>query len=101
MNNPQYGVKAERRAELYCDGARFIDLVRWGDAASVLKDTGKQRFNFVGYKDGNNNVRQDPSQWVVESFATEGTGWQDKYKAFPYPFSDVTANENLVQNPGW
>ncbi len=101
MNNDSYGVKAERRAELFCDGARFIDLKRWGDAATVLKDWGKQRYNFVGYKNGENNVKQDPSQWVIDSFATEGKGWDNKYMAFPYPFADVTANENLIQNQGW
>jgi hypothetical protein len=33
MDNVTYGVKAERRAELYYEGSRFIDLVRWGDAS--------------------------------------------------------------------
>jgi hypothetical protein len=35
MDNVTYGVKAERRAELYFEGSRFIDLVRWGDAPKV------------------------------------------------------------------
>lgn len=33
-------IKAERRAELAGEGHRFFDLVRWGDAASVLGGRG-------------------------------------------------------------
>lgn len=33
-------IKAERRAELAGEGFRFFDLVRWGDAATVLSSRG-------------------------------------------------------------
>lgn len=33
-------IKRERRAELAGEGHRFFDLVRWGDAATVLEDDG-------------------------------------------------------------
>jgi len=33
-------IKKERRAELAGEGHRFFDLVRWGDAATVLADDG-------------------------------------------------------------
>ena len=33
-------IKAERRRELAGEGHRFFDLVRWGDAASVLASRG-------------------------------------------------------------
>jgi hypothetical protein len=35
-------IKKERRMELAMEGFRFIDLVRWGDAATVLADRGFQ-----------------------------------------------------------
>ena len=33
-------IKAERRSELGLEGERFFDLVRWGDAVSVLGPLG-------------------------------------------------------------
>jgi len=35
-------IKKERRAELGLEGERFFDLVRWGDAVSVLGPLGYQ-----------------------------------------------------------
>jgi len=38
-------IKQERRIELAGEGERFFDLVRWGDAVTVLGGSGYQNRN--------------------------------------------------------
>lgn len=67
------GIKTERRLELAFEGSRFLDLVRWGDAAAVLKNEGfAKNGNFIG-----------------------------KHTLFPIPDTEVKNNKLMVQNPGW
>jgi hypothetical protein len=102
MDNATYGVKAEREAELFYEGQRFIDLVRWGDAATVLADCGKYSYKFDGYKDGNNTVAQSPANWSILTTQTTGKGFiAGKNELLPIPAEDVNNSTTLEQNPNW
>ncbi|MCK9399163.1 MAG: RagB/SusD family nutrient uptake outer membrane protein [Bacteroidales bacterium] len=67
----------ERARELYWEGHRRSDLIRYG------------RFTGSEYL------------WPWKGKVKEGFGTDAKYNLFPIPAADLTANLNLVQNPGY
>lgn len=67
----------ERARELYWEGHRRTDLVRYG------------RFTGGAYV------------WPWKGFSPQGLATDQRYNIFPLPSSDVTANPNLSQNPGY
>ncbi|MEI9912098.1 MAG: RagB/SusD family nutrient uptake outer membrane protein, partial [Bacteroidota bacterium] len=67
----------ERGRELYWEGHRRTDLIRFN------------RFVESGYL------------WPWKGNVPNGTGVDAKYKLFPLPSSQVSANKNLVQHPGY
>jgi len=87
-------IKEERRAEMWQEHERFFDLVRWGDAATAMKDKGKTWYTFYGYKAGT-------TEWNITTRTGTGNGWTDKYNLLPFPYEQLSVNTNLVQNPGW
>ncbi len=102
MDNDEYGVKAERRAELFFEATRFIDLVRWGDAPSVLANIGDYNPTFYGYADGNNSTEQAKENWKIVKNPIISEGFvTNKHELFPIPAVDKNNNPNLVQNTGW
>ncbi len=106
MDDETYGVKAEREAELYAEGHRFIDLVRWGDAPTVLADCGKNTYTCTIEKIMDYPIDDTTSLPIcstsVTSAATGGPGFKSgKNELFPIPASDINANPLLEQNPGW
>jgi hypothetical protein len=102
MENEEYGLKAEKRAEFLFEGIAFIDLVRWGDAPSVLSNCGVYSPSFYGYNNGNNSVIQSKENWKINKIATLGKGFKtNKDELFPIPLVELNSNPNLVQNPGW
>jgi hypothetical protein len=66
-------IKTERRLELAFEGFRFLDLIRWGDAGTVLKNQGFR-------KNGN---------------------FADKHNLYPIPTAEVLNNKKMTPNPGW
>lgn len=67
----------ERARELYWEGTRRTDLIRFG------KFTGS---DYV---------------WAWKGGVKEGKGVDDKYNIFPLAAADVNANPNLIQNSGY
>nr|WP_315141906.1 RagB/SusD family nutrient uptake outer membrane protein [uncultured Flavobacterium sp.] len=66
-------IKTERRLELAFEGFRYLDLIRWGDAATELKGQGfKKNGNFA-----------------------------EKHKLYPIPAAEVNNNDKIIQNSGW
>jgi starch-binding outer membrane protein, SusD/RagB family len=97
-------VKKEKQFEMWMEGCRYIDLVRWGEAASKLASNGdsvpsfKDKFatEFSGKHEG----------FVDWSDSDVNSGKEHGFKAgknelYPFPFSELSINENIVQNPGW
>ncbi len=70
-------VLAERGRELYWEGYRRTDLIRFG------KYTGS---NYL---------------WQWKGGVKDGTGIDNHYSVFPIPSTDIVANTNLVQNTGY
>lgn len=112
MDNEEYGIKAERRFELYledCD--RYVDLVRWGDYTTFIMDPekvgeywGTHVPYFYGFKDPD-VVTEDPLNTdnydirYVEQARRNNP--EEKNLLYPFPYEEMNQNPNLTQNPGW
>lgn len=84
-------LKKEKRLELWMEGTRYQDLVRWGDAATVLSKRGQERPAL--YKDG--HVSWDEQKNPSAGFKT------GKHELLPFPTTEMNVNKNMTQNPGW
>lgn len=84
-------LQKERRYELAFEGTRWLDIRRWGIAASQLEGmTGTPIFNAA----------------VATRQKNQGGGWASRYQAtngyWPIPQSEVDiSNGAFKQNPGW
>ena len=67
----------ERCRELYWEGTRRTDLIRYGLFTSV---------NYV---------------WTFKGGVLSGTGVNSRYNLFPIPVTDMSVNGNLKQNEGY
>jgi len=77
-------LKTERRLELAFEFVRYQDLVRWGDAATVLANQGKS----IPKGDGTNFIFPD-------------AGFKAKNILLPFPDTEISVNPNIKQNTGW
>lgn len=111
-------VKKEKWFELAWEGTRFVDLVRWGDAATELAFKGKTEVpylfdDFYEYNTAGGVTTGRPHKaviiWKDDGWAAAGSGFvPGKHELYPFPFSVLELNpwneerqEGLKQNPGW
>ena len=111
-------VKQEKWFELAWEGCRFLDLVRWGDAAKELafKTADEVPYlhdDFYVHGSGGKKTTGRPHKAMVyfhdDGWAAKGGGFKaGKHELYPFPFDVVQLNpwneekgEGLKQNPGW
>ena len=84
-------IKTEKRLELCGEGQRFQDILRWGDAASLLKEAGK----VYPTMETNGVVTYVPTGRSVYGFQV------GKHEHLPYPYTETMLNGNCKQNPNY
>ena len=88
-------LKKEKRLELCMECVRYQDLVRWGDAATLLKDQGKQVPALYG-------ITADGTMDIRFTWTNEGVGFvAGKHDLLPFPQEEININPNIEQNPNW
>lgn len=102
-------LKMEKRLELYMEGVRFLDLLRWGDAEKELSEQYMEIPSVVGVgtpeflpdggiKHGSSTLTLNPASYTN---TTATAGFKSKHHRLPYPLVELNANANMVQNAGW
>lgn len=81
-------VKKEKRLELCIESVRFQDLVRWGDAATVMANQGKE---IPAYSTAGAEIQVTNSTY----------GFKEKHNLLPIPLKEIELNPNMEQNTGW
>lgn len=95
-------VKTEKFLEMFNEGCRWADLVRWGDAAKELATMGdalpyqKDKFFTSGSPIHVGYVEYENNNAMLDHGFKAG-----KHELMPFPFAATSVNENLVQNPGY
>ncbi|HRO69200.1 MAG TPA: RagB/SusD family nutrient uptake outer membrane protein, partial [Chitinophagaceae bacterium] len=132
-NGPNRGVileiRRERRLELFNEGFRWDDLMRWKEGKKLEKPMlgiyfpGLGAYDFTGdgkadvyVHDGNTggapagitsfiNIKQRPltdgTSGNLNPFRIAVVFDESKDYYYPIPQEDITLNKNLVQNPNW
>ena len=118
-------LKEEKGYELWFEGCRFQDILRWSkldnsayDQACIarLQKAGSQvphlfdKLHRAPKATDENIVWEHGTEansrfYIVHTHEAKDAGFevgfQEKHRLFPYPSSIMDMNENLKQNPGW
>lgn len=112
-------LKKEKSYELWLEGCRWFDVMRWRDAKAIerLKNVGSDCPHvfdklFRAPKADDRKVKWEHGEetnsrfYTVSTSAAKDAGFEVGFKAgkhefFPYPQTVMDKNPNLEQNPGW
>lgn len=89
-------IKKERRIEFICEGQRYHDLRRWGDAYAAYN------LPVLGLNIKARKSERDKFYEITTLTDDKARRYFDyKNYFYPIPKSALNRNDKLVQNPGW
>lgn len=92
-------VKNEKMFEMWGEGVRFPDMVRWGDTDGVVNN-GK---NIPSTKDAFSTLKEGKHRLYVEYSNPNGTARtgfvKGTHEYFPFPYAATSINKNLKNYP--
>jgi len=118
-------VQKEKRLELWLEGCRYADLVRWGKNDPSMLKTLEEQDRYVptlvddmdATVEGEGRKKtytvKSPHSWRVTDTIknqeadywykvyNENLGFKEKHKLLPFPQRVMDLNSNIIQNPGW
>lgn len=122
-------IRRERRIELFNEGLRWDDLMRWEEGMKIEQPMVGMYFSRLGAHDFDNdgqadvflydgdptgapasattliNIQERPltngDSGYLDPFPNGGVFDESKDYFYPIPLEDLQLNENLEQNPGW
>ena len=109
-------LKKEKSYELWLEGSRWLDILRWGDTERVQK-AGQavpklfdKLFRAPASSDVNvtweNGTEANSRFYTIDTHEAIDAGYTvgfkpGKHEFFPYPIAEMDKNPNMVQNPGY
>lgn len=89
-------IKRERQVEFFCEGRRYFDLRRWGDAQDAYD---KRVTGMNVYQPSSNRKEFFKETELITPLAARKFSFKNYF--WPIPYSAMKQNPKLVQNPGW
>ena len=103
-------IRRERRVELFMEGHRYTDLMRWKQGKKLEEpdlgirwDAGAE----ARYEKATVKTTVDPASGNTYIDVYQGTDWADpvfdesKHYLWPIPLNVIAQNPAITQNPGW
>lgn len=91
-------VKNEKSFEMWLEGVRFPDMVRWGDTDGIVNNGKDIPSTFDAFF-----TKKEPKHRIYVEYSNPNKGKtgfvKGKHEYFPYPFDAISINPNLKQNP--
>lgn len=101
-------IQRERRVELFFEGHRFFDIIRWKQGELLAKDLLGVNRRWLDPDRFGNEIDLGSLSWKTEDgeqyllIETDRRFDPQKHYLFPVPFAQMQLNPNLApNNPGW
>lgn len=95
-------LKAEKKYELWMEGCRWSDIVRWETDDEIFNLMKKANVVWTARDEYTLNNGEKPHKLRYDVTPRPVLNFNiSKHKYFPYPAEVLKSNPNLVQNPGW